>query len=235
MAVGAAGRPLAGQVRRPDGPRRSRFVAALVLALVLHGIGLLLLQQVAWRPPSPASAPLTVELLSAPQRPALPAPVRLQPLRPVPSVPTVPRTRVDPVLPPPPSREGTAPAPAPAAARAPARAAVRAPQPAAPTALSPRVAVFGRDGRLRVPESVLEGPAAPVASWVDAPRTPAPWDQRIDPLVYAPTALEPLWKPDSESLLHEFIRRSTKTRTFKLPDGTRVTCSWVLLVGGCGW
>ena len=234
MAVGAAGqRPLAGQVRGPNGPRRTRFVAALVLALVLHGIGLLLLQQFAWRPQSRESAPLRIELLSAPQQAPLPAPQRLQPLRPVPSVPAVPRARLDPVLLPPPPREGTAPAPA--VARAPVRAAVRAPQPAAPAALSPRVAVFGRDGRLRVPESVLEGPAAPVASWVDAPRTPAPWDQRIDPLVYAPTALEPLWKPDSESLLHEFIRRSTKTRTFKLPDGTRVTCSWVLLVGGCGW
>jgi hypothetical protein len=74
-----------------------------------------------------------------------------------------------------------------------------------------------------------------VASYIPVPRDAAPWEQRIDPMVYEPTAFEEIWKPDQESLMGEFFRRSTVTKTFKTPWGTKVTCSWVLIVGGCGW
>jgi hypothetical protein len=135
----------------------------------------------------------------------------------------------DPATVPAPRREPPADLPAPTVAtRAPRAVTTASPTPA-------RIVLFDTDGSLRVPEGVLDAGPEPVASYIPVPRDAAPWEQRIDPMVYEPTAFEEIWKPDQESLMGEFFRRSTVTKTFKTPWGTKVTCSWVLIVGGCGW
>lgn len=216
-------------------PHRRRLGTALLLALALHALALLLAGLLPWREQAVTQPPLAITLrtqppvvLPAPQRLPLP-PAQVRPLPPPAMVPDLPA----PVRPADAPSTPAAPTTAPATPAQPVTTAAPAPRAAAEP--SPRIAVYGLDGRLKLPASVLEGEPAPVPSWVDAPREAAPWEQRADPLVYEPTAFEPYWKPVDETLLGEFFRRNTRTRTFKLPDGTRVTCSWVLIIGGCGW
>ena len=238
--------------RRPRAP----MAPALALALALHLLVLAVLDAW-WRRggeavPRPAAITVVLAPRAAPRAAEPVAPeIRRAPTATEPAVAAAPAPRPPAVPAAADPRPPVAPSPAPPVAarsapeqpRKPAAAPVQsaAPPPsqvpatAAATPPTERIVLFAPDGRLRVPTAVLQGEPPPVPSWIAAPHVLAPWDDRVDPLVYEPTALEPIWKPDGESLLDEFMRRSTRTRTFRTPWGSKVTCSWVLIVGGCAW
>lgn len=235
-----ARRGLAGEHTRA---RRTPIVSAWVLALLAHVLALWLLDAlVDGRRAERQREPLDIVLVRAsPPLPAAPPDPGPEPVREPPPVPE-PEPEPEPEPQPPPTPEPASASTAPLASEpvpaAPAPEPVVA-TPQAPAATTPpalrRIVLFETDGRLRVPEGVLDGDPEPAASYIPVPRDAPPWEQKIDPLVYEPTAFEAIWKPDQESLMGEFFRRSTVTKTFKTPWGTKVTCSWVLIVGGCGW
>lgn len=104
---------------------------------------------------------------------------------------------------------------------------------AAPTtAESPTSVLFNPDGSLRLPEALPGASAgekpfqAPVAAALPTPR---------NPVRYRATRFDPAWKPDSETLLDRAFRAITIEKAYDTAYGTRFQCSWLLVIGGCGW
>ncbi|PZQ18300.1 MAG: hypothetical protein DI564_03020 [Rhodanobacter denitrificans] len=97
----------------------------------------------------------------------------------------------------------------------------------------------------------------PAPRWIDrsgAPRMPAPvaaprtFSNRPlreadapdplahrSPLPYAPTRFEKYWAPRDETLGGQWLREHTVSRTVDLPQGYQLRCTWMLILGGCGW
>jgi len=220
-------------------PSRLPIAWAWLLAVALHIAALLLLDLTLRDRAVPATpTPLDIVLVRAAEPP--PAPPKIV------EPPTPAQPPAQPAAPPQPAPE--APAPTPAAPRPTAAAVAPAPPAQRPPPVQvqteaqrpddpvpTRVVLFDADGSLRVSDAVLQGDPAPVAAYIPVPREIPPWETRADPLVYEATAFEPIWKPDRESILEEFVRKQTVTKKFKTPWGTKVTCSWVLIIGGCAW
>ena len=149
--------------------------------------------------------------------------VRLvEPVAPVDAVPPPP-------LPAPPPRAVPEPV-----RRAPTHAAtVASPVVAPPTVVAsdtvPSVRIYGPDGKIDVshlsqaPTSDFTAPAV-VPSAKKAPALP-----------YRPSAFASQWPSDRENAFQEFVRKRTVTKTWRTKWGGGFSCSWSLLVGGCGW
>ena len=43
------------------------------------------------------------------------------------------------------------------------------------------------------------------------------------------------WPSENETATQRFVRRATVKKSFRTPWGTRITCAWSLVIGGCGW
>lgn len=219
-------------------PARSRFVVALLLALLLHALLFVLIADL-MRPRSEVLQPHQVIQLrliddsapeSAPQQIASPMP-EPEP-EPAPSKPIHDQA---PVL-----------VPAPIAAPPPAVVASVETQPDSPiTAVSDNVIaepgrattekIFRRDGSIVLPDP--EGSRAITnfdSTRKIAPFTPNPM-AHPSPLPYEPTMFEKDWAPLDETQLGAFVRKATATKSWDTEGGTRITCTSFLLFGGCGW
>ncbi|HUD43122.1 MAG TPA: hypothetical protein VMR06_14115 [Dokdonella sp.] len=211
--------------QRLEPGERQRRLAALTLALVLHGLFAIAAYRAAQlHRPDAAPAPRTAdEVMHLRLIDAGPDPI---------AAPAVPA--------PPPSSATPMPyVSAPAAPRAAADDTAAAPLAAdtgatpEPDRTDPAPRWIERDGTPRLP--------APVA----APRTfsnrplreagaPDPLAHR-SPLPYAPTRFEKDWAPRDETLGGQWLREHTVSRTVDLPQGYQVRCTWMLILGGCGW
>lgn len=96
--------------------------------------------------------------------------------------------------------------------------------------------LFHRDGSIDLPDTDHAGndPAAFGPRKRMAPYSPDPMVHR-SPLPYAPTKFEGMWAPRDESLLGEWVRNATRSKSWDTQGGTRISCSAFLFFGGCGW
>ncbi|MBN8480420.1 MAG: hypothetical protein J0L88_02395 [Xanthomonadales bacterium] len=229
-----------GASRSRDGEARRRLLFSLAIAVLVHGVlALVLLQVTRVRRIAPVhDAPaIRLRLIErpAPEQAQAAAPVRAgdtvqgdastRQAAPRMQVPKRPREPNEPLE----ARTSTA-----AAARTRTPAAAEA---AAQTAALP-LRVFNRDGSVNLPDADSTAVAADPTAFGRRQRTPAytpdPMAHR-SPLPYEPTRFERDWAPRDESLLGEWLRRSTRTTSRDTRGGTRITCSAFLFFGGCGW
>jgi hypothetical protein len=104
------------------------------------------------------------------------------------------------------------------------------------TADTPTLRLFHRDGSIDLPDGDTEAgdPAAFGSRKRVAPYSPDPMVHR-SPLPYEPTMFERVWAPRDESLLGEWVRNATRSKSWDTQGGTRISCSAFLFFGGCGW
>jgi len=210
-----------------DPAARQRFVVALATALLLHVAlfaGLSDWSRVHPFAPAPPSPIMQLRLIDAPVPPPLAEP------EPVPSrahSAAAPRVRSGPQQP---SR--------PTHANIPAQRDVQptvedvASMPAASAATG---RLFNRDGTIDLPTAPADAdPAAFGSRKQVAPYTPDPMVHQ-SPLPYVPTLFERDWKPRDETLLDQWVRSATVTRTWDTRGGNRISCSVFLFIGGCGF
>jgi hypothetical protein len=147
--------------------------------------------------------------------PAVPLPVRVEPT-------TVPKTA--PVV--------DTPEPRPIEAEGLSARWISADEPEPP----PRIQLFNPDGSMNLSQDVIDASNATRPRGFQSPQpAPAPWERQQPAVPYDPTVFENRWKPDGESAFQEVVRRATATKAFRTPWGSTVECTWVLIMGGCGW
>ncbi len=217
-AAPAVGRP----DHRLDAGERRRRRSALTIVLVLHLLFAIAAYRAAqWHRPDAAPVPLAADGVMH---------LRLIDKGPAPIAAVA-------APEPPPARAASIPsAPAPAA---PAGTTSAVPPAAAAAARSeperdePAPRWIDRSGAPRLPAPV----AAPGTFSNRPPRetgVPDPLAHR-SPLPYAPTRFEKDWAPRDETLGGQWLREHTVSRTVDLPQGYQVRCTWMLILGGCGW
>jgi hypothetical protein len=203
--------------RRPPYDRRG-IAVALFVALILHLVGLWLVRD--WMrlhlPEEDRSDVIRVSLVEPP----VPAP--LSPPEPVEDEP-------------PPAVE--APRPVPRAASRPSQPSAAAPVVSATPAQQgvPQVHLYNADGSLDVSTLAKEPESGPFYEFRAPTFVQAPMMKHTSPLPYTPTKFEEYWPSDNETIVDEFFRRSTKTATMRTPWGGGITCSWMIIIGGCGF
>lgn len=238
---GAPRRTLASASVKAERPR-SRMVVSLAIALLLHAALLWMLREIMVPPDEVAWSRIELVLIEA-EAPPLPVSPQVQepPIAaPAPQPPPVEPLRASepPELAAPAMPEPAPEAPAPAAAdpapRADVEPVVSTPVESAALDAGP-IRLFRRDGRLALPEGVLEAPPQ-VASYIPVPREVPPWEDRPVALAYQESMFEAFWwVPKDESMAGAFFRKATVTKEFRLPWGTKVRCAWVLVIGACAW
>ena len=107
----------------------------------------------------------------------------------------------------------------------------------APETPPPQLRLYNEDGSMRLSQDVID------ASNIPAPRpgyrSPLAEAARVKPrpppISYDPTVFSKYWAPGSESAFDSLVRRSTASKKFRTPWGSTIQCTWVLIMGGCGW
>ncbi|MBP6691153.1 MAG: hypothetical protein KA911_09020 [Xanthomonadales bacterium] len=97
--------------------------------------------------------------------------------------------------------------------------------------------LFNTDGSIRMSQDVVD------ASNIPAPRPgfrsplmdAAKAKPKPPPITYDPTVFARYWAPEGETAVQSAFRRATVSRKFKTPWGSTIQCTWVLVIGGCGW
>ena len=205
--------------RRPPYDRRGISIALLV-ALILHLVGFWLVRD--W---------MKLHIVEDDRRDVIqvslvepPAPAPVSPPEPLPEV-----------LPPP---LAETPRPVLRAASRPRRDATAA-APAAPavpaTVGVPQVHLYEADGRLDVSNLPKEPEAGPFYEFRAPAIVQSPMMKHDSPFPYQSTAFEEYWPPDDETIVGEFFRRHTTTKTMRTPWGGGIQCSFMLFIGGCGF
>lgn len=93
------------------------------------------------------------------------------------------------------------------------------------------------DGRPYLPD-VDVAAAAAAARFPDKPRKPAagardPFSHRST-VPYVATKFDRYWVPDGETLVDTLLRKATKKAT-GVVGGIQFECQWILVVAGCSW
>lgn len=122
-------------------------------------------------------------------------------------------------------------------------AASTAPQPSAPSTLpvsamtvvtvAPALDLYTTQGGIKLRDTTL-APAANPDTFPSHSRLSDPLRHR-DPLPYASTRFEKTWRPRDETLGDALLRKVTVSHTWRTHAGTQISCTWLLIVGGCGW
>jgi len=96
--------------------------------------------------------------------------------------------------------------------------------------------LFDVNGRVRLPGST-PGDLSAISAFPASPLAVHDGDPfaRRNTVPYEPTRFESVWAPRDETLGGELLRKLALERTFLTPWGTQVTCSWLLVLGGCSW
>jgi len=99
----------------------------------------------------------------------------------------------------------------------------------------PRLKLFNPDGSMHLSQETVKAaePAAPLyrTREVVMPH----FMRRRSPIAYAPTRFESSWVPRDETMVGEFFRKAVVEKTFKTPWGTRISCTWIIVLGGCSF
>jgi hypothetical protein len=96
--------------------------------------------------------------------------------------------------------------------------------------------LFNADGSVRLAPAATDATSAS-ADMPARPRMPADNPlARTLPSSGRPSRFEHAWAaPEGETLAGEVGRRTTVSGSWRTPWGTQISCSWSLIVGGCGW
>ncbi|UXI67287.1 hypothetical protein [Tahibacter amnicola] len=201
-----------------DRAERRRMAVAALVALLLHLYALF-----SWpRPePLPDEPVLQVRLI---ERAEVPDALPVTPPAVVPES--------EPVITAPPSA-ATSRRKAPLAAAPSARPAQRleAPTDAPPPPAAP-LTLYSPQGDLQVS---LDAPRKSLGDKANVIGETAPFMKHGNAYKPRETAFADAWAPSDESAVERFVRRATVKKSFRTPWGSRISCAWSLVIGGCGW
>lgn len=99
---------------------------------------------------------------------------------------------------------------------------------------SPAPQFYDRDGRVRLPDAKAFDAETPFPQLPIVPTEGNPFVHR-SPLPYEPTRFDKYFPDVRETLGGELVRKSIVKRSGRLPWGTYVECTWILIFGGCNW